>query len=54
MAEASRGGVEQSGEKLLGAVVGESEAEEIGVARVGVFFVVGRVDSGELEEQVPR
>ena len=50
VAETSRGGVEQSGEELLGAVVGESEAEEIGAARVGVFLVVRRRNGGELKE----
>ena len=54
MAECARGGVEKRGEELLGAIIGENDAKLIGVARVGIFLVVRRIDGSELEEQIPR
>ena len=43
MAKGAGCGVEEGGEELLRVIEGESEAEEIGVARVGIFFVAGRI-----------
>lgn len=54
MAERVGRGVEKSGKELLSAVIRESEAKEIGVAGVGVFFVTGRIGGSESGQHIPR
>ena len=52
MAEGARGDFEERDKELLSAIVGQGEAEEIGAARVGVFFIMGRGFCGELQKNV--
>jgi hypothetical protein len=54
MPKRTRGGIEEGRQKLLGQVVTEREAEEIGAAGVRVFFVPRRNGDGLLEKNVPR
>jgi len=41
VAEVARGGFEQGGEKLLGLVIGQGNAEEIGAPRMGISLIAG-------------
>ena len=49
----ARSGGEHGGEELLGLVKGDGEAEEVGAAGVGVFFVAGSFARREVCEDVP-
>src|SRR5208337_442513 len=53
MAEAARGGFEKGGEKLLGVVIGQGNAEEIATPRVGIFLVAGSMTGGAPQEHLP-
>ena len=54
VAEAARGGFEKGGEKLLGVVVGQGNAEEIGTPRMGIFLIASSMTGGVLQKHLPR
>jgi len=53
VAEAAWGGFQKGRDKLLGLVVGQGNAEEIGTPRMGVFLVAGSMTGGALKKHLP-
>src|ERR1700675_1007690 len=53
MLQFAGGGGQHCGQQLLGFVEGKGNAEEIGAAGVGVFFVAGGFSGGEACEHIP-
>jgi len=54
MTKCARSGFEHGGEKLLRSIKRQREAEKIGAAGVGIFFVARRIAGRKLGEQIPR
>ena len=53
VAQAARGGFQKGGEKLLGVVVGQGNAEEIGTPRMRIFLVASSMTGSVPQKHLP-